>query len=112
MLEFYPANKAYSATPLLGFRTFLRFRQGKSWQVYEPFQPNAGPGIRQILKIRAHEIELEETNRDLGLMVQVVIFNAPNEDLPVLVRQVRIENLGHRALKAELLDGLPQVVPY
>ena len=27
MLEFYPANKAYTATPLLGFRTFLRFRR-------------------------------------------------------------------------------------
>jgi len=24
MLEFYPANKAYQTTPLLGFRTFLR----------------------------------------------------------------------------------------
>ncbi len=112
MLEFYPANKAYSMTPLLGFRTFLRYKKGSDWHLYEPFRMNAGAECRQILRIRAHEIELEETNRLLGLRTRVVIFNAPNEDLPVLVRQVQVENLGRQAFKGEILDGLPQVVPY
>src|SRR5688572_13971770 len=36
MLEFLPANKAYQATPLLGFRTFLRSgKSNSSW--VEPF---------------------------------------------------------------------------
>ena len=107
MLEFYPANKAYAATPLLGFRTFIhRFKKGGAWQLYEPFQMSASAQCRQTLSIRAHEIELEETNRALGLRVSVVLFNAPQEDLPVLVRQVRIENIGKQAFKGELLDGL------
>src|SRR5450631_415894 len=73
MLEFYPANKAYALTPLLGFRTFLRFKKGGKWQVYEPFGMNAGSECRQILRVRAHEIELEETNRSLGLRITVVV---------------------------------------
>lgn len=112
MLEFYPANKAYTATPLLGFRTFIRFRKGKEWRMYEPFQINASPDCRQVLRIRAHEIELEETNRALGLKITVIVFNAPNEDLPVLVRQVRIENTSRQSFQGELMDGLPQVVPF
>ncbi len=112
MLEFYPANKAYSMTPLLGFRTFVRFKKGSAWHFYEPFRVNAGDACRQILSIRAHEIELEETNRPLGLRVRVVMFNAPNEDLPVLVRQLQIENIGRQVFKGEIMDGLPQVVPY
>src|SRR5471032_2873654 len=57
MLEFYPANKAYAATPLLGFRTFIRFKKKKEWHMYEPFRMNAGPECRQVLRLRAHEIE-------------------------------------------------------
>ena len=118
MLEFYPANKAYAMTPLLGFRTFLRFKKGGAWQMYEPFSMNppqaagASSDRRQILRVRAHEIELEETNRALGLKITVVLFNAPNEDLPVLIRQVRIENIVKQDFKGEIVDGLPQIVPF
>src|SRR6185437_16372931 len=38
MLEFYPANKAYIATPLLGFRTFLRIGTQPKAIFYEPFK--------------------------------------------------------------------------
>jgi len=110
MVEFYPANKAYALTPLMGFRTFIRFKRGSAWQIYEPFQMNGDN--RQILRIRAHEVELEETNRTLGLRITVVVFNAPNEDLPVLIRQVRIENMGAKPFRGEMIDGLPQIVPF
>ncbi len=112
MLEFYPANKAYSLTPLLGFRTFIRYKKGGAWHLYEPFRVNAGPDAHQILSIRPQEIELEETHRTVGLRTRVVLFNAPNEDLPVLVRQVHIENIGRQAFKGDILDGLPQIVPF
>src|SRR5688572_16979361 len=59
MLEFYPANKAYTHTPLLGFRTFIRRKRGKNWEVYEPFQVNAGTHCRQVLSLRAQEVEFE-----------------------------------------------------
>ena len=112
MLEFYPANKAYSLTPLLGFRTFIRYKKGSTWQCHEPFRVNAGPECNQLLYIRPHEIELEEVCRPLNLRTRVVLFNAPNEDLPVLVRQVHIENIGRQTFKGELVDGLPQIVPF
>jgi hypothetical protein len=112
MLEFYPANKAYTLTSLLGFRTFLRSRKSGVWQCYEPFRLNANGDCRQILRIRAHEIELEEIHRVLGLKITVAMFTAPNEDLPVLVRQVRVENLGKQTFRGEIVDGLPEIAPF
>src|SRR5581483_5541391 len=61
MLEFRPANQAYMATPLVGFRTFIRIRKGKTWHFYEPFRLHAEADSRQIMRVRPHEMELEET---------------------------------------------------
>src|SRR5258708_35546779 len=36
MMEFLPANKAYQATPLLGFRTFLK-AGNRGGEIYQPF---------------------------------------------------------------------------
>lgn len=110
MLEFYPANKAYTTTPLLGFRTFIRV-PGKAGY-YEPFSLQASKDVVQELRIRPEEIELVETHRKWGLRIRVVVFNAPNESVPVLVRSVTVENLGKRPIKMDVLDGLPQVVPF
>lgn len=110
MLEFYPANKAYTTTPLLGFRSFFRARP--SGAIYEPFQMAASKDRRQIMRIRPEEIEIEETNAALGLRFRVAFFNIPNETAPVLARLVRVENIGRRAVRGEWLDGLPQVVPF
>src|SRR5438876_3476212 len=46
MLEFYPANKAYEFTPLLGFRTFIRFKKAGATRLYEPLRVNAGADVR------------------------------------------------------------------
>lgn len=110
MLEFYPANKAYAATSTFGFRTFIRLAGKK--ELYEPFQQTTDPAVRQEMHIRPGEVELIETHKTLGLRIQVVTFNLPNEPLPVLMRLVQIDNLGKRPLKFEILDGLPQIVPY
>jgi hypothetical protein len=112
MLEFYPANKAYAATPLVSFKSYIRFKKNGQWKLYEPFRMDAGPTCRQILRIRAHEIEFEEVNKNLGLRINVVIFNAPNESLPVLVRQIRVENLAKKTFEGDFLDGFPRVVPF
>ena len=49
MLEFYPANKAYIATPLLGFRSFFRSHSSKA--VYEPFKLLFNVSTRVLWKI-------------------------------------------------------------
>jgi hypothetical protein len=112
MLEFHPANKAYALTPLLGFRSFFRISGVSGATLYEPFLSDPASGATQLLCVRAEEIEIEETHPALGLRMRVVYFTLPGENLPALVRQVTLENIGPRAIHADVLDGLPQVVPY
>lgn len=111
MLEFYPANKAYALTSLLGFRTFIQIKDAGN-SLYEPFQISAGSGCMQRLIVRPEEIEIEETHQRLGLRVRVVYFTLPHESLPALVRSVTVENMGTAPLQAHVLDGLPQIVPF
>jgi hypothetical protein len=111
MLEFYPANKAYALTSLLGFRTFLQTKDASN-TLYEPFQISPGSGYTQRLIVRPEEIEIEEAHQSLGLRVRVVYFTLPQESLPALVRSVTVENIGTESLQANVLDGLPQVVPF
>lgn len=111
MLEFYPANKAYALTSLLGFRTFIQLND-VNHTLYEPFQIGAKQNSSQRLTVRPHEIEIEETNVQFGLRVRVVYFTLPHENLPALVRSVTVENIGRAPLQAQVLDGLPQIVPY
>lgn len=110
MLEFQPADKAYALTSLYGFRTFFKFADCEMF--HEPFQAGATKDVTQRLNVRPEEIEIEEIHPDLGLCIRVVYFTLPNESLPVLVRRVTVENIGTSTLHAEVLDGLPQVVPY
>ncbi len=112
MLEFRPANQAYVLTSLLGFRTFLKISTADGPLLYEPFQPAAEKGVQQRLTVRAEEIEIEETNTRLGLRICVVYFTLPNENLPALVRRVTVENIGQANVQFDVLDGLPQIVPY
>jgi hypothetical protein len=112
MLEFHPANKAYALTPLLGFRSFFRFAANAGTTLHEPFLTGPTGGTTQRLCVRAEEIEIEELHPGLGLRMRVVYFTLPGENLPVLARQVTLENTGAQTLRADVLDGLPQIVPW
>lgn len=112
MLEFHPANKASVLTSLLGFRSFLRVIGERSPTVHEAFQSCTDNSAVQRLIVRPEEIEIEETHATLGLRIRVVYFTLPNESLPALVRHVTVENItGHR-IELDVLDGLPQIVPF
>jgi hypothetical protein len=112
MLEFNPATKAYQDTPFLGFRTFLRLQDAKKTVIYEPFQATTDESIQQVLYIRPHEIELQEKNERLGITLSIIVFNVPNEPLPLLVRDISLYSHGRRSLSVDILDGLPRVVPF
>jgi hypothetical protein len=112
MLEFHPANKAYALNSRLGFRSFFRFGDADGPRLHEAFQAVPAPGVAQRLVVRAHEIEIEETHAALGLQMQVVYFTLPHEQLPALVRRVQVRNIGTQPWLADVLDGLPLVVPY
>ncbi|NLE65574.1 MAG: hypothetical protein GX606_06635 [Elusimicrobia bacterium] len=114
IMEFQPANKAYRLTPTHGFRTFLKVsREGKT-VFYEPFQSAGVTTFRleQTMKISSHELTIEETNKTLGIAVEVTYFTVPEEPFAALVRQVRIRNLSRKALSVEMIDGLPVIMPY
>lgn len=112
MLEFHPADKAYALTSLNGFRTFFKLTGQGVPHIHEPFDTCTKEGVTQRLTIRPEEIEIEETHAALGLRIRIVYFTLPNEPLPALVRLVTVENTGSAAIRAEVLDGLPQIVPY
>ena len=112
MLEFHPANKAYALTSLIGFRTFFRFAGNSGKTLHEPFLAGHADGVTQRLCVRAEELEIEEFHPALGLRMRVVYFTVPCENLPVLARQVTLQNTGPHAMHADVLDGLPQIVPY
>src|SRR5258706_15026205 len=90
MMEFLPANKAYQATPVLGFRTFIR-PQGAKAEILEPFSI-ASQG-QQTMLVRPHELELRERDAANGLEFTATYFGVPTENCPVLARSLTIRNI-------------------
>jgi len=109
-LEFFPADKAYQLTPSRGFRTFLKIAE--NGQTHEPFQRGAGPEVKQRLYIATEEIGVEEINPQLGLNIRADMFTLPEAPVAGLVRRVEIANTSAQAKKIDIVDGLPQVLPY
>lgn len=115
IMEFLPANRAYRTVPLHGFRTFLKVL-GRKEEMYEPFglatRPAEGVTATRRMRIRMHELILEETHRRLGLETRVQYFTIPNEPVAALARVVSITNRSRATRALELLDGLPLIIPY
>lgn len=106
IMEFHPANTAYQRVGTEGFRTFI-------WNgdhLYEPFRPGAA-AARQTLRIRPHEIELEERNAREGLRTHIVYFTLPGLPQCGLVRRVTLVNTGRRARRVRIADGMARFVP-
>jgi hypothetical protein len=111
-LEFYPADKAYQLTPSRGFRTFLKIADRDRMIAHEPFQRRAGPDVIQRLYVAAHEIGVEEINSGMGIRIRADMFTLPEAPFAGLVRRVEIVNLSAQPRTIEVVDGLPQVLPY
>ncbi|TXC91083.1 cellobiose phosphorylase [Metabacillus litoralis] len=110
IMEFSPANIAYKNVSTTGFRTFIKLNDRK--MVYEPFQPTLNKKIKRKMYIEANQISIEEVNEELGLSTVIEYFNMPEESFAGLVRKVQIRNLTKKQLNIEVLDGMPEVLPY
>lgn len=111
IMEFSPANVIYKTVSTNGFRTFIKIEGVQG--IYEPFQTFApDEHVRRVMRIRANELSIEETHAAHGLRIKVVYFNVPNDDYAALVRHVEVTNISGQALKFELLDGMPEILPY
>jgi hypothetical protein len=108
ILEFQPANKAYQMTAHTGFRTFIQVlgREG----IYEPFAP--GSECAPSMRVGMNDVQISEASPAWGLETSVLYFTLPGEPFAALVRQVRLKNTAAHPQSLELLDGLPQILPY
>lgn len=105
IMEFEPAHKAYQNVKRTGFRTFLRC----NGQTQEAFLEEEHPHRMQI---GMNTLKMEEELPELQLKVCVDYCILPEEPAGALVRQVTIENTASEHASIELLDGMPQVIPY
>jgi len=115
ILEFLPANKAWQLVSSQGFRTFIKISTGKKIIFYEPFQNNWANlkfNLTNRMYITSYDLKLEEDNLSLGLKTKVEYFTIPNDSYAALARIVTIKNITKASKKIQLLDGLPQIVPY
>ncbi|MHA6532331.1 cellobiose phosphorylase [Paenibacillus sp. BAC0078] len=111
IMEFAPANISYKNVASSGFRTFMKIK-GLA-DIYEPFQ-SARPdsAVKRTMTILPNGLTIEESHTGIGLKTTVHYFNLPNDDYAALVRRVELENTSGGELELELLDGLPEILPY
>ncbi|AJS58903.1 hypothetical protein [Paenibacillus sp. IHBB 10380] len=111
IMEFSPASITYKNVAANGFRTFIKVL-GQD-VIYEPFQ-SARPDAQasRVMRISPNGLTIEETHTEHGLKTVVNYFNLPNDDYAALVRQVEIVNIGKEPIQLELLDGMPEILPY
>ncbi|WP_342479622.1 cellobiose phosphorylase [Paenibacillus sp. FSL F4-0097] len=111
IMEFSPANISYKDVGTTGFRTFIKIKGEQ--EIYEPFQSaRPDPAAKRIMTILPNGLTLEESHAGHGLKTTVHYFNLPNDDYAALVRRVEIENIGGKEIELELMDGLPEILPY
>jgi len=115
ILEFFPANKSWQLVSSHGFRTFIKIKSGKDFIYYEPFH-NGYANLKyktiNSMRIGSGGLILEEENFTLGIKTRVEYFNIPNDTYAGLSRTVSIENTGNKFKSLQLIDGLPQIVPF
>lgn len=105
MMEFSPANTGYENTQIRGFRTFIR----TNGSFCEPFF-RAEAGVTRTMEIEQNVLTICEDRA--GLKMTVSYFILPNENIGALVRKVTVKNTSDRSVALELLDGMPQIIPY
>lgn len=100
IMEFSPACTAYRNVNRTGFRTFCKVNGAYR----ELFTQNCAMHIGMS--------ELEITCRDGELEAGVVYFGVPGERTAALARILTVRNAGGAPVELELLDGMPELVPY
>lgn len=111
IMEFSPANIAYKNVSVSGFRTFIKLKN--EGRVIEPFSPSLyNPKIKRTMYVSANQLTIEEVNDVEGLKITVDYFNMPEANYAGLVRKVEITNLKGEDLEVEVIDGMPEILPY
>jgi hypothetical protein len=105
IMEFYPAHQAYQRTGSMGFRTFIKV-DGKCVEAFTKAD------TRKQMFIGKNELRIEETDEENQICVKVCYTTLPEEPLGALMRSVKIINLAGKERSFEVLDGMPELIPY
>ncbi|MGL5978370.1 MAG: hypothetical protein ACRCZJ_05210 [Erysipelotrichaceae bacterium] len=105
IMEFYPAHQAYQNVKQKGFRTFIKV----NGEVFEPFLDEAQP---HHMEIHGNSLSIAHTQLDQEINTKVSYFILPDSTMGALVRKVEISNLSKEAKAIEVLDGMPELIPY
>lgn len=100
IMEFSPARQAYRDVARTGFRTFFK----TDGTVRELFTQSCDMHIGMG--------ELEITCKQDGLRASAVYFGVPGERTAALARVLTVANAGAETVALELLDGMPELIPY
>lgn len=103
IMEFYPAHQAYERTPLMGFRTFLKIN-GKYMEAFADLKQ------KHCMKIGMNSLILEEETDLYKICVEYETL--PFEPLAGLMRCVTFTNKQDKETCIELVDGMPEIIPY
>lgn len=109
IMEFRPADQSYASTDLKGFRTFLRINE----EYYEAFSTtNADKSIGREMLIDKNTLTITEVNKSVGIETKVTYYTLPEEEFSALVRVLEIKNISDKKLNIEIVDGLPEIIPF
>jgi hypothetical protein len=62
--------------------------------------------------VSSYDLRLQEDNFTLGLKTSVEYFTIPEDSYAALVRIVKIQNTAKTKSRFQLIDGLPQIIPF
>ncbi|SDY04365.1 hypothetical protein SAMN05421736_101216 [Evansella caseinilytica] len=113
IMEFLPADKAYQLVPFQGFRTFIKWMESDKISFFEPFS-SISPGQQKTeenMEISENMLALKYVNHEAGLQMTVEYFTLPHSPAAALIRRVGWKNISKKTVRAEILDGLPAVLP-
>ncbi|MFN3692351.1 MAG: cellobiose phosphorylase, partial [Fervidobacterium sp.] len=111
IMEFHPAFRSYKEVFTQGFRTFLKFVNGRFYEPFTYLAHNNGTVV-QSMHIGKGDLKITEMNKEVGLEISVTYFTLSNERLAALIRLVELKNIADKCIDLEILDGLPVVLPY
>ncbi|MBC8060498.1 MAG: cellobiose phosphorylase [Clostridiaceae bacterium] len=108
IMEFFPANTMYKNVELQGFRTFIKYKD----EIHEIFSSMSRDVFTRKMIIEKNVLKIQEINETLNIKVTVTYFTMPKESFAAIVRKVELENLDNEEKCIEVLDGLPQILPF
>ena len=100
IMEFSPAHTAYRTVRYTGFRTFCKI-DGAYRELFTG-----------VCAMHAGMSEVEITCREGGLEASALYFGVPGERTAALARVLTVRNTEKEPVTLELLDGMPELVPY